>query len=230
MLYDDLVPQGQWLCHHGIKGQKWGVRRYQNKDGSLTRAGRQRYYEQVKEIAERGTDDTRGWISNRSKKIAKLINKEKLNELRTLAIKTNESYNTLINHCDKICDSIVKNNEYLKKYADYIGLNDDEKKDRNLIINLFDEDPDVGTDGLFRAIGYDKKEVDKYEAESEKYFNDYQVLSKACRSAAKEYLGKYRNKNILAWEPHNPTGRPIRAEALVTSALINYTSHYWDEN
>ena len=31
------------LVHYGIKGQKWGKRQYQNKDGSLTPAGRERY-------------------------------------------------------------------------------------------------------------------------------------------------------------------------------------------
>lgn len=31
-----------YLAHHGIKGQKWGVRRYQNADGSLTTEGRKR--------------------------------------------------------------------------------------------------------------------------------------------------------------------------------------------
>ena len=31
-----------YLAHHGIKGQKWGVRRFQNPDGSLTSAGKKR--------------------------------------------------------------------------------------------------------------------------------------------------------------------------------------------
>ena len=34
---------GDVLYHHGIKGQKWGVRRFQNEDGSLTPAGKERY-------------------------------------------------------------------------------------------------------------------------------------------------------------------------------------------
>lgn len=32
-----------YLSHHGILGQKWGIRRYQNPDGSLTPEGVKRY-------------------------------------------------------------------------------------------------------------------------------------------------------------------------------------------
>lgn len=37
------------LYHHGIKGQRWGIRRYQNKDGSLTAAGQKRYDRDIRE-------------------------------------------------------------------------------------------------------------------------------------------------------------------------------------
>lgn len=37
-------PDDESLCHYGIKGMSWGERRFQNEDGSLTNAGRQRFY------------------------------------------------------------------------------------------------------------------------------------------------------------------------------------------
>lgn len=34
--------EGDYLAHHGVKGQRWGVRRFQNPDGSLTEKGKRR--------------------------------------------------------------------------------------------------------------------------------------------------------------------------------------------
>ena len=45
MYYDELY-------HHGIKGQRWGIRRFQNKDGSLTRLGQKRADRQAKAAAK----------------------------------------------------------------------------------------------------------------------------------------------------------------------------------
>lgn len=42
MYAHDLNYDAYYLEHHGIKGQKWGIRRFQNEDGTLTNAGRKR--------------------------------------------------------------------------------------------------------------------------------------------------------------------------------------------
>lgn len=41
--YVNRIQNGDELYHHGIKGQKWGVRRFQNEDGTRTAEGKKRY-------------------------------------------------------------------------------------------------------------------------------------------------------------------------------------------
>lgn len=55
-----LSPQ-EYLMHYGVKGMKWGVRRYQNYDGSYTRKGLERYRkaESDYETAKSKADETR---------------------------------------------------------------------------------------------------------------------------------------------------------------------------
>lgn len=55
------------IAHYGIKGMKWGVRRYQNKDGSLTPAGKERYSDDD----EKRESDSLGKIFDQNIKIGK---------------------------------------------------------------------------------------------------------------------------------------------------------------
>lgn len=67
------------LCHWGIKGQKWGRRRYQNKDGSLTPEGKKRY----------GTNDSitesKKDYSPKKKKTSEMTDEELAKEVTRLA-------------------------------------------------------------------------------------------------------------------------------------------------
>ena len=69
------------LMHHGVLGMKWGVRRYQNKDGSLTAAGKKRYFGEDKLPTEEG----KKYIAKSAKKYAK-----KSKTLKELNKKRNE--------------------------------------------------------------------------------------------------------------------------------------------
>lgn len=81
------------LMHHGIHGMRWGVRRYQNKDGSLTAAGRKRInqldseYQKLtgKKLSKSSESNTVKKTSAKPKKISEMTNEEiqeKINRIR----------------------------------------------------------------------------------------------------------------------------------------------------
>ena len=69
-----MVVYSDELCHYGVLGMKWGIRRYQNPDGSLTAAGKKR---------KKLSADDRSHLSEKSRR-SKLTNEQTIEELKKL--------------------------------------------------------------------------------------------------------------------------------------------------
>lgn len=48
-----------YIKHHGIKGQRWGIRRFQNKDGSLIRSNSEKYWEDESKTIQQNKDGSK---------------------------------------------------------------------------------------------------------------------------------------------------------------------------
>lgn len=152
-----IIPDENFLMHHGIKGQKWGVRRFQNLDGTRTAAGKNRY-------GSNSFNNKSNEVSNKNalKKEQKEIRKaekQKQKEIEkwTQDVEQNwyKSYNKAsdiinkelvkINNNPKYSDEALDDPKIYKEYVDLIDktwrkiYTDQLKKD-------FGDDPDPDSD------------------------------------------------------------------------------------
>jgi hypothetical protein len=85
-MYNVITTDGE-LYHFGVLGMKWGVRKYQNADGTLTSAGKERYggkIQNYKSNVEKNLTRTSENADYQQNKAAKLYGKSERNKTRLL--------------------------------------------------------------------------------------------------------------------------------------------------
>lgn len=119
-----IIERNDELCHFGIKGMKWGVRRYQNADDSLTKAGKKRYDEYGNK--RRGPFSGMGYaaksilenLSKSNPKYREQVDKQTINyETKGMTDKQKKLYSlNYYNDRKRISlDEVKRTNEYLQK-------------------------------------------------------------------------------------------------------------------
>lgn len=121
------------LYHHGVKGQKWGVRRYQNEDGTRTAAGKKRYeltnYQKVnskkhilsssKESYNKAKLDYKsGGISKTELKNSRQAFKQAKKDYNIELKKRNENYSDKQYKLDKVLNTYKDVNRLMNKHGD----------------------------------------------------------------------------------------------------------------
>lgn len=142
----------QELYHHGIKGMKWGVRRYQNKDGSLTLAGKKRLRKDLQDAGVAQKYKTMKTAQNKHDSNIEKVYRDKPSDYRAskeearkmdksfkeASRKTSDYYDTV----DKVVNNFI-NEHGNKRVSDVKAMSDKGQKEVNKLLEASKKDPNI---------------------------------------------------------------------------------------
>lgn len=114
-----MENQNNYLQHHGIKGQRWGVRRYQNPDGTLTEEGKKRYSEYETKLNDEAREYTKEIaLRNYSKEDPRAYMTGLIKKADSNAKESYSRGQKLINkmHKEGLINDKITFNDFIKKY------------------------------------------------------------------------------------------------------------------
>jgi hypothetical protein len=116
-----LEETGTSMAHHGIKGQHWGVRRFQNEDGTYTEAGKKRYFknagDRIKSLKEKIT----GKPVEQTKTPEEIRNRSRLTAAQAKLDAQPLKYNTKYTVRDPVIKKTISAFDELTKVANTVG-------------------------------------------------------------------------------------------------------------
>ena len=123
------------LEHHGIIGMKWGVRRYQNKDGTLTNAGKKRYSPDGDAEAESQNSSTGKKTATSSKSVHEMSDEELRSRLNRINME--DQYNAAMARRNPQKDQRVQ--KLMNDLAEQAVRNFAQKGIEKLVKRVFDD-------------------------------------------------------------------------------------------
>lgn len=187
------------LYHHGIKGMKWGVRRYQNKDGSLTKAGQKRYNKEMERL-EAEKKKLKETAKTRSAAQAK---KDKMDKLKSEVEDLKNGKDTSETPADKRT-RLLKSTDPKELYKDRDALTTNELNER---LNRIDTEARLQSKATAdqAKTGYDAVmgKMDKSAKTIRTVTNLYKSVDEAYSTTANSTIGKMVAKKLGIDVPKN---------------------------
>ena len=189
-----------YLQHHGILGQRWGIRRFQNRDGTLTAAGKVRKA-QIQNDIDNTIEKNRG-----------IYDRIKSNGIKIQDF-ANELGKKYENEFKKVELDKKQKNDIDKKLYEAFGAGCDDEELYEMVLD------DLLDDAIMEKVNNNlSSDIEKFDKLQDDYWKDIKDLTDGI-------LDKYSNTKVIDSDTYNVNGKIVAAEIFAKELDDRFTSY-----